>query len=91
MDDGFIFALIILIVAVTTYKIISLKHRSSGKSVDFQHLLAQELSDRDDKANALDERIRVLEKIVTDKHSASSLSDEIEQLKNQKNDESETS
>jgi len=71
---------IILIVAITIYKIISLKHHSRSKSRpgEFQHLLAQELSDCDDKAVALEERIRVLEKIVTDNHHASSPSEDID-------------
>ena len=77
MNDGFITVFIILIVAVTVYKIFSLKyHRGSkSKSAEFQHLLAQELADRDDKAVALEERIRVLEKIVTDNHRAPALSE----------------
>jgi hypothetical protein len=79
--DQLIGMLIVMIIAVTIYKIISLKHSKKGSSQEFQHMLAEELADRDDKANALEERLRVVEKIVTDNHTSSVLSDEIDNLK----------
>jgi hypothetical protein len=81
MGDGIIVAFVVMIIATTIYKIIELKHRDRGSSEEFSHQLATELADRDDCARALEERIRVLEKIITDKHSSYALSEEIEQLK----------
>lgn len=86
MSEGVIMTLIVLIIAITLYKIASLKHRGGKHSEEFQHKLAQELADRDDRARALEERIRVLEKIITDNHSSYALSEEIEQLKEQANE-----
>ena len=88
MGQGIIVAFIVMIVAVTAYKIIELKHKpkkSVTDSEEFRHMLAEELADRDDKANALEERIRVLEKIVTDNHKSSALSEEIDSLDDQAN------
>ncbi|MDG2175426.1 MAG: hypothetical protein P8M72_04745 [Gammaproteobacteria bacterium] len=73
--------LVVLVIATTIYKITSLKHSKKGSSKEFKHMLAEELVDRDDKANALEERLRVVEKIVTDNHTSSVLSDEIDNLK----------
>lgn len=84
--DELIGLLIVMIIAVTIYKLTELKHSNKGKSPEFKHLLAEELADRDDKASALEERIRVLEKIVTDNHKSHALSEEIDQLKEQAND-----
>jgi|APSaa5957512493_1039668.scaffolds.fasta_scaffold370795_1 hypothetical protein len=81
MSDEFVGFLIVLVIAATIYKIVALKHTNKGSSKEFQHMLAEELADRDDKANALEERLRVVEKIVTDNHTASALSEEIENLK----------
>lgn len=86
MDDGTVGVIFVLIIAITTYKIIALRHQKGGKSSDFQHQLSQELADRDDKSVALEERIRVLEKIVTENHKSSALSEEIDRLKEQTNE-----
>lgn len=81
MSPGLILFLITLVVATTIYKIIALKHGSGRVSDAYMHELEKELADRDDRANALEERIRVLEKIVTDDHKSHSLSEEIDKLK----------
>jgi len=78
--DELIGLLIIVTIAVTIYKLTELKHSRKGSSPEFKHMLAEELADRDDKANALEERIRVLEKIVTDTHKSHALSEEIDSL-----------
>ncbi len=49
-------------------------------SEEFKHALAEELADRDEKVLALEERLQILEKIVTDTHLSSSLSNEIDEL-----------
>ena len=82
----FVGFLVVLVIATTVYKIVELKHRSKDSSADFLHQMEQELSDRDDRANALEERVRVLEKIVTDNHKSYALSEEIDDLKEQANE-----
>ena len=81
MSDEVIGLFVIMVIAVTVYKLVELKHRGRGGSDAFEHQHAAELADRDDRANALEERVRVLEKIVTDTHSSHVLSQEIEKLK----------
>lgn len=77
---------VVMVIAITIYKLVELKHRSRGSSEAFQHQLASELVDRDDRANALEERVRVLEKIITDDHSSYKLSEDIENLKERSNE-----
>jgi hypothetical protein len=81
MSDEFIVFMVVLVIATTIYKIVALKHSNKGSSKEFQHELTEELADKDDRANALEERLRVVEKIVTDNHTANALSDEIDNLK----------
>ena len=81
MSEGIIFAIIVLIVSTTIYRILALKYQHPGKSGKFDHQLAAELADRDDRAKALEERVRVLEKIITETHKSGELYDEIERLK----------
>lgn len=47
----------------------------------FERMFDKNMQTRDEKFRALEERIQVLEKIVTDSHKSSSLSDEIERLR----------
>ena len=81
MNDEVIGLFVVIVISVTIYKLVALKHRGRDSIDAFEHQLAAELADRDDRANALEERVRVLEKIITDTHSSQALSDEIENLK----------
>jgi hypothetical protein len=47
----------------------------------FERMLDKAMRERDEHQRSLEERIEVLEKIVTDGHKASSLADEIERLR----------
>jgi len=47
----------------------------------FEKMFAKAVSERDDKIRKLEDRVAVLEKIVTDNHGASKLADEIEKLR----------
>jgi hypothetical protein len=47
----------------------------------FDKLLEKAMQERDSEIKSLRERIEVLEKIVTDSHSSTSLADEIEKLR----------
>lgn len=47
----------------------------------FEKMFAKAVSERDEKIRKLDDRVAVLEKIVTDSHGASKLADEIESLR----------
>lgn len=87
--NGLYILLSILVLMVTIYKIVELKHRPrSGKESDdeFRHMLERELADRDDRANAIEERVRVLEKIITENYQSDTLAKEIDQLKEQANE-----
>ena len=81
MADSFFAMLALAILATTVYKIIELKHnaRASGSR-------SSEQADRDDRARALEERVKVLEKIVTENYQSSALSAEIDQLREQANE-----
>lgn len=81
MIDEIIGLFVVLTIAITLYKIIELKHRGGKHAEEFRHRLSEELSDRDDRAAALEERVRVLEKIITDNHASYKLTEEIEKLK----------
>lgn len=87
--NGLYVLLSLLVLTVTIYKIFELKHNAKHREKDsdeFRHFLEQELSDRDDKANALEERVRVLEKILTENYKSDTLAKEIDQLKEQANE-----
>jgi hypothetical protein len=47
----------------------------------FEKMFEKAASERDEKIRRLEDRIAVLEKIVTDNHGASKLADEIERLR----------
>jgi ribonucleotide reductase alpha subunit len=47
----------------------------------FEKMFEKAASERDEKIRKLEDRIAVLEKIVTDNHGASKLADEIEKLR----------
>jgi hypothetical protein len=47
----------------------------------FEKMFEKAASERDDKIRKLEDRVAVLEKIVTDSHGASKLADEIERLR----------
>jgi hypothetical protein len=47
----------------------------------FEKMFAKAVSERDEKIRKLEDRVAVLEKIVTDNHGASKLADEIERLR----------
>lgn len=49
----------------------------------FEKMLGKAMAERDEQADKLRKRIEVLEKIVTDNHKSSTLSDEIERLREQ--------
>ena len=85
MGSGLLLVFALLIISSTIYKIVELKHRGRSDD-DFRHELEKELADRDDKAVALEERVRVLERIITENYNADSLSDEIDKLKERANE-----
>lgn len=47
----------------------------------FDRMLDKAMAERDDRIQSMEERIRVLEQIVTDGHKRHSLADEIERLR----------
>ena len=47
----------------------------------FEKMFEKSIAERDDKIRRLEDRVSVLEKIVTDEHGAGKLADEIERLR----------
>lgn len=84
---------IIAVVAIISYTIISIFKtifnrtpqwgRNGNMAVPplFEKMFEKAASERDEKFRKLEDRIAVLEKIVTDSHGASKLADEIEKLR----------
>ncbi len=50
----------------------------------FEKLFAKNVAERDEKMRKMEERIQVLEKIITDTHGSSKLASEIERLRDER-------
>ncbi len=73
----------ILLIVKTVYKNKAQWGKDSNLQVPpmFEKLFAKNVAERDEKMRKMEERIQVLEKIVTDTHGSSKLAAEIDKLR----------